>query len=267
MKYNRLKFINKWRYEISIALILTLFSLFAVGCGKYLGLDNAVTPDRLQKNELSTDNQLLVNKISAKIREKKAAGFLAQVPAQLYDIQASAQNDATVVTDDASVGQKIDEFMNQPEKVLAEVANDEKGHEQLELIDSIFSEQSADIVADKMAQIDPKMKEIFLKSIQGSVESPQVEAQFISQGIMDAKTKKIDFSKLKLNLTPQPVSSVPNAIYEGSLNWSNINGYYGYCLVTLSGEAVYAFTPEWSGWTWTGWIRWIGLAAAIGGQN
>ena len=51
------------------------------------------------------------------------------------------------------------------------------------------------------------------------------------------------------------------------ISWDSINYYWGLSAGTLAGEMLYVFTPEYVGWTWMGWLRWIGIGIAMYGAG
>jgi hypothetical protein len=52
--------------------------------------------------------------------------------------------------------------------------------------------------------------------------------------------------------------------YSGSpMTWQKVNDHYTNCATALAGELMWIGIPEWSGWIYTGWLRWGGVYIAV----
>jgi len=162
---------KQWRQSVASIIILTMLSGSLISCSHQMGITDTITGSRSPKIEsVSKDNTVLVNKIAANIRAKKAAGYLAQVPAALYNMPAYPESNSAA-DQDISVGDKLDEFYSEPEPVLTDIGNEEKGTEKLELLDAIYAEETMDVVAEKAGQIDPKAQEQLETELNKMVEN------------------------------------------------------------------------------------------------
>jgi hypothetical protein len=79
------------------------------------------------------------------------------------------------------------------------------------------------------------------------------------------KPSLLDLKKIVLRQTPAPVTSTSRAFLGSDIEWNTICWHLGFCATTLSGLAIYKWTPNWHGWIYKGWFRYVGLGIAAGG--
>ncbi|HOK00099.1 MAG TPA: hypothetical protein PLW34_11130, partial [Termitinemataceae bacterium] len=184
---------------------------------------------------------------------------------QVYGYFPSVNKKARSISVDA-VPEEIDSskmevIATQPEYVLSEIQKEQKGEEQLALIDAMLSENStAQNVADKMRALDPALAEDYENNLISFIENLPVteKSRIIIQN------KKDLLRDIKLRQEPFPRS---RAILSSDIEWNTVWWYVGYCATTMAGLAVYKWSPEFIGWFWTGWLRWVGLGTAAGGAS
>ncbi len=244
--------------RIVSAIVLSCFAIVStVGCSRMM--EGQVTSLRTQDIPVSAKNAVLINKIAATIKQKRASGALAKIPASLYSISAVGQS-VDSATSDESVGQQLESFYIDPIPVLTGIGQEEKGIEKLELIDAIYSEESADVVAGKMGQLNPNAKDQYVEKLQKVADSsPEMQAQSIAQGIVNKNTGEINLKAIHLRIYGDH-SKIANG---AAMTWNRVNEHYGNCATALAGELMYILIPDWSGWGWTGILRWVGVALAV----
>ena len=185
-KIKRPKFIKLISSFLAVAMIITPLG----GCSNSLGLNNQQRSVQSSQN-VSEKNNVLINKIASTIRKRQIAGHLAQIPAALYNIPAHPHANSAGKT--KSVGEKLEEFYSEPENALTEISHEEKGTEKLELLDAIYSEESADVVAEKAGKLDRKAQVEYESKLEKMATQPDTIHQSIAQGIVNPKTKKSRF--------------------------------------------------------------------------
>ena len=125
-----------------IGLIL-VSSLGACGQTQLAELPSQHTDNKsLQASKyVSEKNEILINKITRIIEQRKLSGHIAGIPASLYEnnLQIDDENQLSDIT----AGEKLDEFYENPKETLTIISTEEKGTEKLELLDSLYSEENA----------------------------------------------------------------------------------------------------------------------------
>ncbi len=248
--------------RIISAMVLSCFAIVStVGCSRMM--EGQVTSLRTHDIPVSGKNEVLINKIAAKIKEKRVSGVLANFPAEVYQVSAKQVADFSQAGGDSdeSLGVELDKFYDDPVPVLTGISIEEKGTEKLEVLNAIYSEGNAEVVATKIDAVDKDAAGQFRDGLQNlSTNDPEIQKQAIAQGIIDLKTGKVNLSKIDIGLSRSKTTFSNEAV-----PWGSINAYYAYCATALAGEIIWALTPEWSGWNWTGWIKIIGIGITLAG--
>lgn len=246
---------QKYKNIVLLVIISSLILSSFVGCSNVVNN----TGERTQRIRENSDAKTLVNKISQTIRAKRASGYIAQRPASIYNVPVDSN--LNNVGDSQSVGDKLDSFYKNPEEALTEIANEEQGLAKLELIDAIYSEKSVDVIAEKIGQLDAEKKIEYENKLNEMTNSKSnLKKISIDQGLINKSTGKLDLSKIKISPYINPASKISNEAF----TWESIKPYYGLCATALAGEMMFEFIPDWSGWVYTGWLRWIGCGIAFG---
>ena len=210
-------FKNVW---LSFAAILALSS-----CNQNLVEQN-------QKDDITERK----SEISKNIGRMKNAG--------LFD---SIMEEARAASNEES--ENVLRFINDTDSVLDEIAMDENGNEELEVINALFCSGSVNDFAESFSKLNEEKSDEFLSFVN---ENLVLESSSEQSSARCALTKEIKLS--------YAVSDYARGIFASDLEWSTIGWYTGYCAASIAGF----YLASYGGF----WVKVAGsLAATAGGVS
>ncbi|GEM_PF-6329119 len=227
--------------KISVVLLVILFSC---SNDQLFNIDSQPTPSTPREFAQHNLNQLL-----KKIKEDT--------------ILSRSILEAGVGQNDSQRG-SYEALVNDPEAVINDISSQENAEDQFALINSVLGSSTAEDVYLAMGKIDAEMAETYREKMDEIVAPLVSEISFSSRILV--QNGRANLANIKLNIFNGKNEGINRALFDDNFEWDTIWAYVGFSAVTTAGLLLYRYTPEitWFGWfpVYTGWLRWIGLAAS-----
>lgn len=196
------------------------------GCKVYLS-------DKSDGNDIQFKYEL-----SERIYSMKKAG--------LFDSILDRKARSAIGNDDIEF---VDRFINDTDNVLNEIAEEENGKEQLEVLNVLFNDGSAETFAEAFEKLDSEKAKEYLDYINTNLVRED-ESSISSRSVLSK-------SKINLYYADSLLLSSARAAYASNLEWSTIGWYTGFCASTIAGFYMISYGGFWT--------RIAGIVAATAG--
>lgn len=197
--------------------------------------------------------------IITRITELKNDGILEKIEALQADVSESMFD---IDMD------KLHLFLDKPDVVLRQIAQEENGEAQLAIIDALFNEGTVDDVLQAVEKLSPEKAGELENVLDDLAEALQIsngevvlpEGIFLNRSTTDAKP---NIRQLKLRLSDRPLTpaysasvssfrGMDNIIFVEDMEWSNVAAYSGVCVATV----VASFLAE-------SYLPWVSIPSTI----
>jgi hypothetical protein len=201
--------------------------------------------------------------VIARITELKNDGVLEKIE----DLRADALEG---VLTDADMD-KLYLFFNEPDMALKQIAQEENGEAQVDVINALFNEGTVDDVLQALERLSPEKVGDLENMLDELAEAMQISngETTLTGGVLfnrSTTTAKPNIRQMKLRLSDSP--SVPvhsgysmpitrNVIFTQEMEWSTVAAYSGVCVATV----VASFLAE----SYLPWVKIPGIVVAIAG--
>jgi hypothetical protein len=222
---------------IFICGLVSLLSVFSIGCENGLDLNSNVTSDTARTST-----------VAKRIGELKDAGLLDSL---LQEKDSRTVGDTNLGDIDKD---KLDYFLSHTDEALAEISESNNGDAQLRLIDALFNGGTVGEIVDSMALISEDMAAGYLNAVetQYAALNDILEQDSAARSVSAA----INIRNIRLQYYNVPNNSSRGA-YASNFNTDTIIWYTGFCAATVAG--IYAAN------SWMPWVSIPGAIAAVAG--
>jgi hypothetical protein len=162
------------------------------------------------------------SEISKNIERMKNAGLFDSI---MEEVRAASNEES----------ENVLRFINDTDSVLEEIAMDENGNEQLEVINALFCSGSVNDFVESFSKLNAEKSDEFLSFVN---ENLALESSSEQSSARCALTKEIKLS--------YAVSDYARGIFASDLEWSTIGWYTGYCATSIAGFYMMSYGPFWT---------------------